>query len=623
MRQAVEILALVVTVAVIAGAARRLGRSAPLVLVVVGVVGSLVPGVPEYDLNPDVVLFGLLPPLLYAAALRTSLVDVRANNHAIPILSVGAVAFTTLTVGLVAWRVVPDIPLAAGLALGAVVAPPDAVAATTVARKVGMPRRIVSILEGESLLNDATALVALRTAILGITASVTVWDVTVDFVIAAVGGLLVGLLVAALLTVVRRGVQDPVLDTTISLVAPFLAYLPAEAIHASGVLAVVVAGLLLGHKAPKVQSASSRLSEQTNWRTVQFVLENTVFLLIGLQVPRVLRDAADSDVGEARLVGICAVILAATVLARIVWVFGATATYKLGTARMRARSWQWEHAALVSWAGMRGVVTLAAAFVLPDDTPNRDVLVLAAFVVVAGTLLLQGPTLPGLVRRLGLPGPDPAEDSLQEAALLSRATRAGLERLEELRTDDDEPDVIDRLERRARSRADAAWERLGRASESGETPSEAYRRLRLAMLAAERDLVLEARDNGTADDEVLRDVLAMLDAEESLLDRLEDKVAAVDRELTARAEQGVGCAHLKGAPTSIRPRTPEGCEGCLDEGTRWVHLRLCLTCGYVGCCDSSPRRHADGHYDETEHPVMRSFEAGEAWRWCYPDHLLG
>ena len=286
MSEALQILALVVAVAVVAAGARRLGLSAPLVLVVVGVLASLIPGVPEYDVDPDVVLIGFLPPLLYAAALRTSLVDVRANRQAIGILAVGAVVFTTLAVGLVAWAVIPGVSLAAALALGAVVSPPDAVAATTIARKVGMPRRIVAILEGESLLNDATALVALRTTTAAIAATVTVLEVGVDFVVAAGGGVLVGLALATLLAAARKRVQDPVLDTTLSLVAPFLTYVVAEAVHASGVLAVVIVGLLLGHKSPALQSASSRLAEQTNWRTITFVLENAVFLLIGLQVPR-------------------------------------------------------------------------------------------------------------------------------------------------------------------------------------------------------------------------------------------------------------------------------------------------------------------------------------------------
>ena len=624
MSEAVELVVFVVAVAVVAAGARRLGLSAPLVLIVTGVLASLVPGVPEYRITADLVLLGLLPPLLYAAALRTSLVDFRANTQAIGILAVGAVIATTVVVGLVVWAIVPGVPLAAGLALGAVVAPPDAVAATTIARRVGMPRRIVSILEGESLVNDATALVSLRTAIaaLSATASLTVWSVAGDFALAAGGGVLVGLVMAAILGAARKRVQDPVLDTTLSLVAPFLAYLPAEALHASGVLAVVVTGLLLGHKAPALQSATSRLSEQTNWRTVQFVLENSVFLLIGLQVADIVGAAQRDEFSTARLVVICAAVLVTTMLVRVAWVFGATAIYRFGPQPMRRKAWAWGHAALVAWAGMRGVVTLAAAFVLPEDTPHRDVLILAALASVGGTLLVQGTTLPWLVRRLGLPGPDPAEDAREEAALLSRAARAGLARLEELRAETDDPSVIDRLEERTRSRADAAWERLGAPSDD-ETPSESYRRLRSEMLAAERAVVLEARDSGKVDDEILRDVLAVLDTEESLLDRLHDKGAEVERELVSRNERTEQCRHLGDAAAFARPRTPEGCEECLRDGTRWVHLRLCLTCGHVGCCDSSTEQHATAHFHQTGHPVIRSFEQGEGWRWCYLDDRLG
>ncbi len=622
MTEALEILALVCAVAVVAASARRLGLSAPLVLVIVGVLASYVPGVPEYHLDPEVVLIGFLPPLLYAAAIRTTLVDIRTNTRAIGILAVGAVAFTTVGVGLVAWWVIPDIGIAAALALGAVVSPPDAVAATAIARKVGMPRRIVSILEGESLLNDATALVALRMSALAITSTVSVLGVVGNFFLAAGGGIVAGLVVATALAAARNRVQDPVLDTTLSLVAPFIAYLAAEAVHGSGVLSVVIVGLILGHKSPALQSASSRLAEQTNWRTITFVLENAVFLLIGLQVSQVVRHALDDGLSVTRLSVICGLVLFATLVTRIIWVFTATAAYRLGPASMRAIAWPWSHATLVSWAGMRGVVTLAAAFVLTEETPHRDVLVLAAFAVVGGTLLVNGTTLPWLVRQLDVAGPDPAEDALEEAALLSKASRAGLARLEELKREGDDPSVIERLEERTRTRADAAWERLGAPSDD-ETPSETYRRLRQEMLHAERKVVLHARDSGKVDDEVLRDVLNLLDAEESLLDRLEDKGGDVERELVARVEQARSCEHLTDAPASVKPTSPDGCEECLRDGTRWVHLRLCLTCGHVGCCDSSQYRHATAHYDETGHPVIRSFEQGEAWRWCYVDERLG
>jgi CPA1 family monovalent cation:H+ antiporter len=592
------------------------------VLVVVGVVGAYLPFVPEFRLEPELVLVGLLPPLLYATAIRTSLVDFKADRRAIALLSVGLVVFTTVVVGLVAYWIVPGaFPLAAALALGAVVAPPDAVAATAVGRRVGMPRRLVSLLEGESLLNDATALVALNTAIAALVLSVTPAEVAQDFFVAAVGGLGAGLLVAYLFALVRRRVDDPVLDTVLSLVAPFVAFLAAETVHGSGVLAVVMTGVFLAHKSHLLQSGASRLSESNIWRTVQFLLENTVFLLIGLQLPYVLEQARGA-VSDGQLVLICTVLLLAVLVARPVYVFALVGLYRLAARRWDVEVWSPQYAAVVSWAGMRGVVSLAAVFALPESTPQRGVLLLAAFVVVVGTLLLQGLTLPALVRRMGLPSPDPAEDALQEAALMSEVMSAGQDRLTRERAPHDPPDVIERLVARSRGRSDVAWERLGRANSEYEPPTAAYIRLRLAMLESERAAVVAARDAGRYDNEVLRSAQTVLDIEESLLDRRElESAESADRLPAARS---VGdCEHLREAPTLARPRTPEGCEECLAEGTDWVHLRLCLTCGQVGCCDSSVRKHADQHFAQTGHPVMRSFEPREAWRWCYPDQLVG
>ncbi len=623
MEPALFVLAIVVTVAFVAGASRRFGWSPPLALVVVGLIASFVPGVPTFELDPDLVLFGLLPPLLYAAAIRTSLVDFAATKDALILLAVVLVAVSTVAVGLVAWWVVPSVSLAAALALGAVVAPPDAVAATAVARRIGMPRRIITILEGESLVNDATALVALTAAIAAITSSVTPLEVGWDFVLAAGGGLLIGLAATWLLATIRRRISDPVLDTTLSFTAPYVAFLPAEAIGASGVLAVVVTGLLLGHKAPRLQSAASRLAESTNWRTVQFMLENAVFLLIGLQLRPILEDVGDSDLGVGRIVLICAAVLVATILVRIVYVMGAVWIYRHGTARMRARSWSWSTGAVVSWAGMRGVVTLAAAFLLPEETPQRAVLQLAAFVVVAGTLLLQGSTLPWLVARLRLPAPSPAEDALQAAALISKASRAGLNRLEEVRSPEDPEEVLRQLRERAELRANGVWERLGRSQSEIETPNAIYRRLRLEMLGAERDMIVHARDLGYVNDVVLRAAMTAVDQEESLLDPVEDAESPTDGELRPAAIRAGDCEHLREAPPWVAPRTPEGCEECLRDGTTWVHLRLCLGCGHVGCCDSSIGKHASGHFAECRHPVMRSIEPGEAWKWCYLDNRLG
>jgi CPA1 family monovalent cation:H+ antiporter len=616
---ALVILSLAAVAGIVAGFARRLEWSEPLALVVVGIGLSFVPRFLNINLTPDLVLIGLLPPLLYAAAIRTSLVDFKANRRAIGLLAVGLVAFSTFGVGLLAWWVVPGVSLAAGIALGAVVAPPDAVAATTVARRVGMPRRIVSILEGESLLNDATALVALNTAILALTSSVSAWHVGWDFVRAAGGGLLVGLTAAFVLAMVRRYISDPVLDTTLSFAAPYVAFLPAQEIKASGVLAVVVTGLVLGHKAPALQSASSRIAENINWRTVQFLLENTVFLLIGLQIRPLINDVRAEHLGWSHVIWPCLAVLGATIAARVVWMFAVVGVMRL----LRMQVWSWRVTVIVSWSGMRGVVTLAAVFLLPAHTPERSLLALAAFTVVAGTLLLQGLTLPALVRALKLPGPDAAEDALQSAGLVTAAARAGLAVLDELATEDDPPEVITELRRRAAKRSNGIWEQLGRPQAELEPPAATYRRLRLQMLSAERSSILEARDSGRYDDVVLRVALQAIDLEESMLDRIDDASSRVEHELVTPSQRAGDCDHLRTAPKAERARTPEGCEECLIEGTRWVHLRLCLTCGHVGCCDSSVRKHATAHHHETGHPVMRSIEPGEAWRWCYVDELLG
>ncbi|HYQ65816.1 Na+/H+ antiporter [Actinophytocola sp.] len=623
---AAEFVALVVAVLVFTAMARRLDWSAPLCLIGVGVAASFVPGVPEYRLSPEVVLVGLLPPLLYSAAIQTSLLDYRKLRGPITLLSFGLVVFTTVAVGLVTWAVVPGLPLAAGIALGAVIAPTDAVAASAVAQRVGMPRKLIRLIEGESLFNDATALVALRTAIATIAGSVTIWQVSLDFLLAVVAGVAGGAVVGIAAGYVRGRLTDLVSDTALSFAVPFVAYLLAEVAHGSGVLAVIVAGIILGHKSPLILSGSARIASQHNWQTIQFLLENMVFLLIGLQLRWIIEQVVDSGVSPGLVIGICAVVLASTILSRIIWMIG-IGTIKRVMRKVRPGKkrhvWPWSYSTVLAWAGMRGVVTLAAAFILPPDTPQRAVLLLASFVVVAATLLIQGMTLPRLIRRLRLPRPDPAEDALQEAAVLNDMTRVALVKLDEIRTPDDSEEVVARLRDRLRDRSDSAWEQLGRRSSLPETPSDTYRRLRLALLQAEREEFLRARDSGTADDIVLRRVLARLDIEESMLDRDDDEDPEMERELHTPVATAGSCKHLDHPWKDVDPNSPDTCAACTAEGLTWVHLRMCLKCGNVACCDSSPGNHATKHFHDTRHPVMRSAEPGETWRWCYVDQQLG
>jgi monovalent cation/hydrogen antiporter len=619
---AVEITALLcglaVGVLVCTWVAEKLDIPAPFLLILVGIAASYFPGMPDVELSEDVVLFGLLPPLLYAAAQGTSLVDFKANQRPILLLSVGLVAFTALGVGWVAHALVPGISWPIAFAIGAVVAPPDAVAATAIARRIGLPRRIVTIIEGESLLNDATALVLLGTAL-----SVADGDgfnpgmVGLDFLLAAGGGIVIGLVVYKVVALFRKHLDDPVLDSALSLVVPFAAYAIGQAVHASGVIAVVVAGLLLGHKAPILQTAQSRIAERLNWRTIAFVLENAVFLLIGLQARSIVSAAGDGSLSWGRIIAVCAATLAACIVLRLVWVFPARyLIIRPGPDPLTGRKPPWTFTFILGWAGMRGVVTLAAAFVIPESTPHREVLLLMAFTVTAGTLLLQGTTLPLFARRLRVPSPDPAEDALARATLLQQASKAALHRLEDLEYEDSQG-VVELIRQRLDQRNFAAWERLSTVADR-ESPSDLYARIRLSMLEAERTKVLKIRESGRVDSEVVADVLATLDVEESMLD-----VATAEREelqeYSRLRRTGYTCPDLDHYP--VVETTPDPvCQRCLDEGLEWVSMRQCLECGNLACCDSSVGQHATKHFRETTHPVMETAEPAEDWRWCYVHH---
>jgi Na+/H+ antiporter len=636
----VELAALVVAIVLVVILVSRVtpsGIPTPIALLVVGAVLSFVPGVPEVRLSSELVLYGLLPPLLYAAALSTSLLDVRAHRGAILSLSVGLVLFTAVGVGLVAWLLLP-ISFALALALGAIVAPPDAVATTSVARRIGLPRRITTILEGESLLNDATALVTLRTAIAaaGLVVAhgvgeggedapeVTVSSVGIDLLVASVGGVAIGVLAFFVIGLMRKHLTEVPADTALSFVAPYLAYVPAEQVGASGVLAVVTAGLLLAHKAPVIQTAPSRLSERINWSSITFVLENSVFLLIGLQIAGLLDDVVNDDeltVGRTLLVGLA--VLATCLVLRPVWMIPFALLTSRNADADGGRQARLRGALVGSWAGMRGVVTLAAALTLPENTPLRAQLVVIALVVTVGTLLLQGSTLPSLARRLDVRGPDPREDALQEATVLGATTGAGL-RLIEADPSADESTVA-AIRDQATARVNRSWERLGTLGPGDdETPSEARARVRTAMIREERSELLRIRDSGGVDHEVLTSVLGQLDAEESALVWNATRAGAVRSSPLLPPDRITGaCEHLVAAETPVAPTSAEGCQQCLAEGLTWVHLRACAACGQVGCCDSSAGKHADAHYAQEHHPVMRSIEPGEAWRWCYVDELLG
>ena len=521
---------LLAAVAAVSGAARRVGVPAPFALVIAGLLASAVPGVPRIELDPETVLVLVLPPLLYSAALSTAYADFRANLRPIGLLSVGLVVFTAGCVGLVAHLVAPDLPLAAALALGAIVAPPDAVAATAVARRMALPRRVLTILEGESLLNDATALVVYRIAVAAALAGTTTWSgVATDFLVAAVGGATIGYALALAIAWVRRRLDDPLLENAISLLTPFAAFLPAEHVHASGVLAVVVAGLYLGRRAPVLLSSSTRLQGQALWAMVTFLLEGFVFALIGLQLPAVLDGLADRPLTETLLTA--GAVTVTVVVARVVWVFPTTYLPRRLSRRVRDKdpSPPWRYPALISWAGMRGVVSLAAAFALPADMPGRDLILFTTFVVILTTLVVQGTSLPWLVRRLDLDDDGSAERTDREVAVADHhIARSALAELERVVAEERLPvTVVDELRSHLEDRVRHAHAVLGGCPgedeyDDGARPSDARAieervttaELRQRLVAVERAELLRLYDERDIDDEVLRRVQAQLDVEE-------------------------------------------------------------------------------------------------------------
>ena len=525
-----SLLAVLVVSVLLSAVARHYDVSAPLALVVAGLLAGLIPGFKQIELDPALVLYVLLPPLLWSAGLESSYVALRRNIRPIGLLAVGLPLATTFAVGFVAYKIVPELTVAAALTLGAIVAPPDAVSATAVGRRLGLPRRVMTLLGGESLLNDATALTAYKVSLgLAIGVAATWGGGLSTFALAAVGGVAVGVALGALTAFVRWRLDDPLVESALGLVAPFIIYLAAEEIHGSGVLAVVVAALILGQKSTRAGYAT-RLQDTAVWKALQLILESFAFLMIGLQLPMVIGELRGIT---ASVIAISSVaVLATVILVRLVWVFVFAYLPRFLFKRVREGEPSPPPAQVfvVAWAGMRGVVSLAAAFGVPMTTlsgapfPGRPQLVFLTFVVVIGTLLLHGLTLPWLIRRLGVQGDEARTDAIAAAAAQDKAARAAAERLDELLAEEEVTDVHERAADVLRSwntrRRNSAWERLGRdADEIGESPAAAFRRLRLEMLAAERAAFIAERDNGQIDDEVLRDVLRGLDLEEATLNR--------------------------------------------------------------------------------------------------------
>jgi len=524
MHQAEIIVLLFAAVAALAVLAHKISPPYPIVLVLGGLALSFVPGLPAVQLNPDIVLYFILPALIYPAALFTSWRDFRRNLRAILLLAIGLVLATTLAVAWIAHSIEAALPWAAAFALGAIVSPPDAVAATAIIRRLGVPHRIQVILEGESLVNDATALVALQFAIAAVvTGTFSPAHATARFVWAAAGGIGFGLLVGVTMRWVQSHLDNPPIQITFSLLTPFIAYLPAEHMHASGVLATVAAGIFLGWHSPLMITARTRLQAYAFWETIVFLLNGFVFIVIGLQLPRILHAWNRASLTGALM---CAIVICAMViLVRFAWVIPAVYLSRLLRSERQVRdpTPSWQHVAIVGWAGMRGVVSLAAAFALPlalptgRPFPGRDYILFVAFSVILVTLVLQGLTLPVLIRKLRVP-PDAQTDEEERLARLE-ANKAALEWIQEARAKSNfSPDAVDRL----RTEYDERIEQLERCADNpddcrGEIATPQYQRLQHQALRVERKTIIRLRNERVINDDALRRIQRDLDLAEARL----------------------------------------------------------------------------------------------------------
>ncbi|HZJ13840.1 MAG TPA: Na+/H+ antiporter [Chthoniobacteraceae bacterium] len=522
MNQIELLIGLLIVVAGLAVVAKRIALPYPVLLVVSGLALGFVPGLPSVKLDPEIVFFFLLPPLLYPAALFTSWRDFRADLRPILLLAVGLVLVTTVVVAIVA-HAFGGLPWAAAFALGAIVSPPDAVAATAITTRLRVPRRIITILEGESLVNDATALVAYRFAVAAaMTGSFSIADAGVRFLAVAIAGVVVGLAIGWIASHVQRRMDDPPVQITISLLTPFAAYMTAERLHVSGVLAVVAAGLFLGWRSPQILSSRTRLNAQVFWEMVVFLLNGLVFVLIGLQLPGILERLSGQSLAALLMHGV--LLSAAVIVVRILWVFPAAYLPRLLIPSLRLRDPYpgWRNVTVVAWTGMRGVVSLAAALSIPltlsngSPFPGRDFILFVTFCIIFATLVLQGLSLPALIRALGVVDDGVAE--LEERTARTKANEAALAYLNELEGGTEfPPELLDRARAGYHDRL-RQLEVCGLCAENGEGRSvPLFERLEQAALTVERRTIIQLRDEYVINDEVLRRIQRDLDLAEARL----------------------------------------------------------------------------------------------------------
>jgi monovalent cation/hydrogen antiporter len=521
----VVLAAVLVSVAVLNALASRIGVPYPIVLVLGGLALGLIPGVPHVELEPDLVLLVVLPPLLYYAAFFSEPRALRTYARALTLTAFGLVLVTMALVAVVGHAVLDlDWPMA--FALGAILSPTDPVAATAIMRRLGAPRRIVELAEGESLVNDTVALIGFRVAVAAaIEGTFSLLDASLEFLLAAAGGVALGLAVGYVVGEIRRRLEDAPTEITVSLVTGYLAYLPAEQLHLSGVLAVVFAGLYLGWRSPELTSPPTRLQATAVWEVLTFLLNATLFVLIGLQLPVVVDGLTGRSVPE--LVGNAAVVTVTVIGVRFAWLFTTPYVVRAVDRRPRQRELRMGAAprAIMAWSGLRGAVSLATALALPLETdagralPGRDLIVFVTFAVVLVTLVGQGLTLPALIRRLGVvaDGREEEHEELHARLVASKAALTELEVMAEEGWAGDE--TLDRSRQYYEQRKRQFAARAGKIEDEGfEDASQVRQRVLRRLWQAERRAIVGLRNQREISNEVMHRLERELDLEEAYLE---------------------------------------------------------------------------------------------------------
>ena len=519
------IVGLLVAVAVLSALARRLSVPYPIVLVIGGALFGFVPGLPEVNLDPDVVLVVFLPPLLYGAAFFANLGDLRRDLRAISITSIGLVLATMCAVAVVAHELIPGLPWDAAFVLGAIVSPTDPLAGAMIMRRLDVPRRQVSIVEGEGLFNDATALVAYRVGVAAVIGgSFSLADAGMRFVLAAAGGVAIGLVIGWLVAEIRKRTEDAQVSITISLLTGYAAFIPANAIGVSGVLAAVTAGLYMGIRGPSIIPARTRLQGFFVWDILDFLINAVLFVLIGLELRAVVDALSGYSVGS--LAGYALAISGVVIGTRLAWAF--TIPYLIRAVDRRESQRERRTGAgsrlVVAWSGMRGAVSLAAALAIPFTTdagapfPARDLIIFLTFAVIFFTLVVQGLSLPALIRAIGLTSDGTEETEELRARLV--ATKAALDQLDQLEAEEwTRNETIERMRGLYDYRKRRFAARAGKIEDDGyEDRSLTYQRMVQIVLAAQRDALIRERSEGNISNEVMNAVIRELDLEESRLE---------------------------------------------------------------------------------------------------------